>query len=280
MARLIGIIANRPDLCGRFVAVEGPGLRARQHAGVPWSWGIGFQQNGELLMKRRPLDDRHAIGLPEMLGDVQSDLVLAHVRRPTVGALRTENTHPFRYQQWLFADTGTITGFDRIRGRMLESLPDFLRRAIRGETDSEVMFHLFLSFLHDAAKLDDPTATARDAARALRASHDLVQRLARDASLPPSPLNVIVAQPEFLLAARFGPPMAFRLLKGREGLTPLYGVEGVSSARASDLDPCRLSVVASDFEGDEVPTAWTPLADGAMMAFTRTDEPTVLSLVA
>ena len=37
--------------------------------------------------------------------------MIGHVRAATVGNLRTENTHPFRYRQWLFAHTGTVDGY-------------------------------------------------------------------------------------------------------------------------------------------------------------------------
>ena len=57
MARLFGIIGNRPDLTGRVLAFEADALRARSK-GVPLGWGLGFYQGGEVLMRRRPIDER------------------------------------------------------------------------------------------------------------------------------------------------------------------------------------------------------------------------------
>ena len=106
-------------------------------------------------MRRRPIDDRDEIDLAKLCADVRADVVLGHVRSATVGTLRTENTHPFRYRQWLFAQTGTVSQFDAIRDRLIASVPEFLRGGIRGETDAEIVFHVFLSFLHDAGRLND-----------------------------------------------------------------------------------------------------------------------------
>src|SRR5579883_1618613 len=135
MARLFGIIGNRPDLAARVLASEAEALRARSK-GAPLGWGLGFYQGGEVLMRRRPIDDRAEIDVAKLAADVRADLVVGHVRTATVGALRTENTHPFRYRQWLFAQTGTVAQFDQVRERMLGSVPEFLRAGIRGETDS------------------------------------------------------------------------------------------------------------------------------------------------
>ena len=61
----------------------------------------------------------------------------------------------FGFDVGRFAHRGTIVAFDDIRERLSESLPDFLRRNIRGQTDSEYLFHAILSFVHDAGQLDN-----------------------------------------------------------------------------------------------------------------------------
>src|SRR5580692_11709033 len=138
MARLFGIIGNRPDLTARVLAFESEALRARSK-GEPLGWGLGFYQGGEVLIRRRPLDERPELDIASLAADVRADLLIGHVRHATVGALRTENTHPFRYRQWLFAQTGTVPAFERVRDRLVESVPEFLRGGIRGETDADGM---------------------------------------------------------------------------------------------------------------------------------------------
>ncbi len=277
MARLLGLIGNRPDLCNRFADHERRLLHShRDSPEVDWAWGVGFYQAGEVLLKRRPLDERTELDIADMITDVRSDILITHVRRATVGDLRTDNTHPFRYRQWMFADTGTVDDFGSVREPLLEALPKFLRRSLRGDTDSELLFHLFLSFLHDAGKLDFPTVTPEDVFPALKSSLALLDRIGREAEVEPSSLNILLTTPEYLIAAHRGAPMAYRLLKGREDFEPLFGGDGPSKLRMPDLEPCRLAVVASDFRGGATPEGWTPLPEGGMAAFKRTGEPTIV----
>src|SRR5689334_3936939 len=112
MARLFGLIGNRADLAGRIFHAEAEALRvqskplpveARTQAGSQFGWGIGIYQGEEVLMRRRPVDDRVELDVAQLAKEIRSDLLIAHVRSATVGAPRTENTHPFRYRQWLYA---------------------------------------------------------------------------------------------------------------------------------------------------------------------------------
>ena len=125
MARLIGLIGNRADLAARVLASESEALQvsSAHFSGKGTSsslgWGIGFYQGGEVLMRRRPIDDHATVDVAKVAGDVRADVLVGHVRNATVGSLRTENTHPFRYRQWLFAQTGTLPSFEAIRDRLL-----------------------------------------------------------------------------------------------------------------------------------------------------------------
>lgn len=276
MARLVGFIANRPDLCNRFAEHERDALRVSNGDGEARGWGVGFFHGGEILLKRRPLDDRAEIDLSEMIAEVRSDILIAHVRRATVGTTRTDNTHPFRYRHWIFANTGTVGGFGDVRTRLLESLPQFLQRALRGDTDSELLFYLYLSFLHDAGQLGDQVVPPKDVFAALKSSLGLVNRIASEAGQGDMHTNILLATPDYLVAAHRGAPMGYRVLAGREDFEPLLGEQGRGRLRMPDLEPCRLCVVASDFDDGQVPADWTEVPHGAMMAFTRTHEPTIL----
>jgi len=272
------MIANRPDLCNRFAEYERAVLHAhREQIDEQWGWGVGFFQAGEILLKRRPIDEQRDRDFADMIDDVRSDILIGHVRRATVGSLRTDNTHPFRYRQWLFASTGTVDGFDQVRPQLYETLPKFLRRSLRGDTDSELLFHLFLSFLHDAGKLDRPAVATEDVFPALKSSLTLLDRMARDAHLGPSAINVLLATPEYLVAARRGTAMAYRQLAGREAFEPMFIDSGPGKLRMPDLEPCRLSVVAANFEQNPPPAEWTELPRRGMIAFTRTGEPTLVA---
>lgn len=283
MSRLVGFIGNRPDLGPRALAAERLVARLPGPDSGGTSWGLGFYQAGEILLKRRPIDDRRELPLGDLVKDLRADVLVAHVRTPTVGALRTENTHPFRYRQWLFAHTGTIPAFKKLSGRLRDSLPQFLERDIKGDTDSEVLFHLFLSFLHDAGTLDRPDTSSGEVRAALRSTFSVVEQLCAEEGQRPAPSNLLVACSEHIVAVHGAhadaktdaPAMAFRRYATRSELERLFGDSELGRLRVSDLGSARLSVVASDFEDDRPPSGWTRLEPRSIATFSRTEAPQI-----
>jgi predicted glutamine amidotransferase len=271
MARMFGFIGNRSDLGARVLELNANVLRVKREPGDPLGWGIGFYQSGEVLLRRRPIDERPVIDLAEAAENVRTDVLIGHVRHASVGALRTENTHPFRYRTWLFAQTGTIEGFDRLRERLLASMPEFLRRNVRGETDSELFFYLFLSFLHDAAHLGENNIASEHIAAALRASISLVDRLSAEEGHAENCGNILVTNGELLVSVHRNGLMAYRVLKGRHDVEELLGEESLRKIRIPSIDSTRFSLIASELE--DVPAGWTQVEDRCIVTLTRTDEP-------
>lgn len=275
MARLLTFISNRPDVGVRAIEMERRYLTARAKAGAPLGWGVGFYQSGEILLKRRPLDDRGEVDLAPITKDVRADVLLAHVRNGTIGAPRTENTHPFRFRQWLFAQTGTVETFAALRGRILESLPVFLARDVKGDTDSELIFHLFLSFLHDSGQLDRPSVAPAAARGALSSCLALVDRLCAEQGAAASGLNIVLTCNDYVLALHGGAKMAYRVYAGRSEMDRLLSDGGLHKSRAPDEARGHLTVLASDFEDDLLPPGWTGVQERAIVTLTRTDAPQI-----
>ncbi|HKO47461.1 MAG TPA: class II glutamine amidotransferase [Polyangiaceae bacterium] len=273
---MFGFIGNRPDLGARVLEANATLLRARRTAGDPLGWGLGFYQSGEVLLRRRPIDDRDEIDLVEAAGDIRTDVLIGHVRRASVGGLRTENTHPFRYRMWLFAQTGTIFGFDRLRERLLASQPEFLRKNVRGETDSELFFYLFLSFLHDAGHLSDAHVAPEHAAGALRASISLVDRLSAEEGHPANSGDILVTNGEQLLAVHREGTLGFRVWNGRRDIEELLGEDGVRKARIPSIESTHFSLIASEL--DATPVGFREVAPQSIVTLSRTDEPRVEAL--
>jgi predicted glutamine amidotransferase len=271
MARMFGFIGNRADLGARVLELNASVLRVRPKPGDNFGWGIGFYQAGEVLLRRRPIDERTIIDLAEAAANVRTDVMIGHVRRATVGPLRTENTHPFRYRSWLFAQTGTIVGFERLRDRLLESQPEFLRRNIRGDTDSEMFFYLFLSFLHDAGHLNDAHVAPEHVATAVRASISLVDRLSAEEGHPENRGDILVTNGEHMLAVHRNGTLAYRVLRGRQDVEELLGHESIRQARIPSIDSTHFTVVASELE--TIPAGWTLVESPRIVTLTRTDDP-------
>jgi glutamine amidotransferase len=287
MARLFGLIGNRPDLAGRVLALESDALRVQAralgHEGTlsPLGWGLGFYQGGEVLMRRRPLDDHDVIDLAQLAADVRADVLIGHVRSATVGALRTENTHPFRYRQWLFAQTGTLPRFESIRERLVATVPGFLRGNLRGETDAELVFHVFLSFLHDAGKLDDGSVSAAAASDAMRASLAMVDAMAAEVDAGSGKVNVVVTNGEVLVAAHKNDKDAGRMylreLSGKIDADTLIGDDVQLRRRAPELARMRFTLLVSDTD-EELRGRWKAVPAGALVTASRAEAPTVEAL--
>ncbi len=278
MARLLAFIGNRPDLGTKAVHVEEAALTVHARPGVQYGWGVGFYQGGEVLLRRRPLDDRATLTLSDITAGAVADVLLSHVRAATVGTLRSENTHPFRYRQWLFACTGTLDQFDRLKGRLSDAIPGFLTKNIRGETDSELIFHLFLSFLHDAGELDRASAPPDVVVNALRSTLSLIDGLAAEEGASPAALNIILASPDFVVGIHRSPEtMAFHVVEGQREFERLIGQGGLGRMRLPGLSNCRLALLASDFD-EPPPPHWTHVPASSVITLTRLAPPEIQAL--
>lgn len=84
--------------------------------------------------------------LRELAGHIESRLFLAHVRAATGTPVEQTNCHPFRHGRWLFVHNGYIDDYVRLRRELLLAVDPGLFPSIEGTTDSELMFHLALTF--------------------------------------------------------------------------------------------------------------------------------------
>jgi glutamine amidotransferase len=84
--------------------------------------------------------------------------VFAHIRASTGGAIQETNCHPFRYGEWLWMHNGFIAELPTVHRDLALAVDTSLFPLIEGSTDTELFFHLALTFgLED----DPPDAVAR-----------------------------------------------------------------------------------------------------------------------
>ncbi len=96
--------------------------------------------------------------LKDLARHLVSPLVFAHVRASTGGAIQQTNCHPFRRGKWLWMHNGLIREFAMVKRDLVFAVDPSLYAEIEGSTDSEVFFHLALTFgLED----DPPAAVER-----------------------------------------------------------------------------------------------------------------------
>ncbi|CAN5718168.1 class II glutamine amidotransferase [soil metagenome] len=285
MARLFGLIGNRADLASRALASEATALRVHSK-GTALGWGIGFYQGGEVLMRRRPIDDHATVEIAKVIGDVRADVLVGHVRNATVGALRTENTHPFRYRQWLFAQTGTLPSYEAIRDRLLSSVPEFLRSSIRGESDAEILFYVFLSFLHDAGRLNDGISDPSHVRDALRSCVAVVDGMAAEVGGPASQINVLVSNGENIFALHRGAQMGYRLFSGKGDADALIDEDLNLRRKTPELEQMHFVLLASDFDDDwslassnpGAQSRWKVVPERAIVTLERGKDPHIESI--
>lgn len=210
MGRLIGYMANRADRMRDAIYQERNILTRVSVPPGASGWGIGFYHGDEVLHKKRPVQEGELLDWEQIAGGVRSDCAILHLRQPTVGDFRPENAHPFRMRSWTFAHRGTIDRFDAMRDRFAETIPDFLRRNIRGQTDSEFLFHAILSFLHDAGHLDNPEVSHKQLLPAVSAAVTLVDRFCAEVGAKEeSQLGFLLTNGRSMVAFRDGAPMAY-----------------------------------------------------------------------
>lgn len=171
------------------------------------AWGLGFYQGGEVLLQRRPKPPTEPVDFYALVKDLRTDVIIGHVRQGTVGKPKNENTHPFRFRSWLFAHHGTLPDFEGVRDELLRAVPDFLRRNIRGQTDSEHLFHVMLAFLHDAGKLDDQQVSTAQVRDAVRGALALVEKAAGKPASDAMECALALTNGRILVATRHGAPV-------------------------------------------------------------------------
>jgi len=193
-------------------------------AGGAGGWGLGYFRSGRVLLRIEPREQGEELDVVRIFSGLEADVALLHSREATVGPVRRENTHPFKFQDWLFAHNGTVAGFEVFRQKVLDAMPPFIHRSLRGDTDSEHLFHLFLSFLYDAGTLgraDAGTAPIRDA---LQQALTTVDNFAQQAGYAPSPHSIVLSDGYSLVALSRGVQICYTLIEG-----------------VRDCDVCRIS---------------------------------------
>ncbi len=132
---------------------------------------------------------------------VESPAIVAHVRGAKGATAATEaNCHPFSFGALSFVHNGLIAQFPRLRRALLDELSEEAFESIRGSTDSE---HLFALFLDRNQGLDEVEDGADRLAQSLVATlRDLKVLLAAYDVVAPSVLNLAITDGDHLVAIR------------------------------------------------------------------------------
>ena len=100
---------------------------------------------------------------------IESPLFFSHVRAAAGPPIQQTNCHPFRHQNWLFMHNGVLAGFRDVKRELTFAVDPSLYPDIQGTTDSEVLFHLALTF-----------GLAEDPVKGMTKAVEMVEAVGRD----------------------------------------------------------------------------------------------------
>ncbi len=213
MSKLFACMCNQPK---RLSAALAP-VRATLVAEPPVSrWGLAYSQSGDVLLVRTPKSSDKPVDLAAPLAEIPTDCAIAQSLRDTGEGIPggTDNTPPYRFRRWMFAMSGNLDISDTggIAARLIEHVPEYMRRNIKGRTGAELVFHVFLAMLHDEGSVDDPNLPVASTRRALAATLKLVAAEVAKGTVTAPLGNVALSNGRSMVLARIDEPLRLRRL--------------------------------------------------------------------
>ena len=131
----------------------------------------------------------------------RSGHIFAHVRAASPGSAIAElNCHPFRVDRFLWMHNGTVAGYVEFREWARRRLSRKAFSRLRGSTDSELLFALFLDLWEETGASREPL----DLAEALRKTLQLITESLEGLGVhEPSNLNIAVTDGQTMVASRY-----------------------------------------------------------------------------
>jgi predicted glutamine amidotransferase len=190
--------------------------------------------------------------LREIAGQIETPLFLAHIRAATGTPVEETNCHPFRYGHWLFMHNGFIDGYHGLRRDLLLAVAPKYFGNIEGTTDSEIMFHLALTFGLEEEPLP-----------ALERAAGFIEETGRAHGVAePLQMTVAVSDGERLYAARYASGPVVNSLYVTEDATAVRDLYPDDPRLQSFSDEAR--AVVSEPLGD-LPGLWHEIPAGTAL---------------
>jgi predicted glutamine amidotransferase len=267
MCRLLGVVSSESTDYG-FSLREAPRSLATLSREHPHGWGLAVHdasRGWDVLRHASCAGDDARFG--EAASRARGRVLVAHVRKATVGATSLANTHPFRRGAWVFAHNGTIVDTSWLEQR---TSPERARE-IEGETDSERFFAYLLTVL------DDLGATGGSGDQVAAVDRALAAALAAMVARPGfGAINFLLSDGAVLYAHRLGRTL-FVLERGRgDAVRPSRPLPDTGAVLETPWSSRRIAVLlASERISDE---PWEELPEGALVRVDRTEHPSWTTL--
>jgi glutamine amidotransferase len=233
----------------------------RSHAD---GWGISCYEDGHPWVEKYDTaahqDERFSLTAERLYAKI----VIAHVRRATVGKHSRFNSHPFTYGPWTFAHNGTLKGFGQLESELAaETDADLLARR-KGETDSEMIFYWLLTRMRRLDGSGEIPEPRFDQVTGLlcEAIPELDRRSDRTDSPRTTRLNFLLSDGRSLFATRLRNPLHGVV---RDGIRDCE-ICGIPHVHHDSLKRYRAVVLASEPISHE---DWQEIPDGSVVGVTE-----------
>jgi glutamine amidotransferase len=298
VSHLVAYFGNEPEnlACALFSArgalyskVASDGQRAERNDG----FGLGFVQGGDVLLRKRPRAETSEVDLYGLARDTRAEALVGRVGLAQSGpsgsaegtsdaSVRAEDADPFRFRSWLFGSVSDVSpiAFEGVRERVLESIPSFLRRNVRGLSMSEHFFHLFLAFLHDAGLLDQPTPPPTAVHVALRNALAFVDRELVSGGSPSLKIALVATNGRCFVATGCAYPMRYLHVEGISDCPVCHAANDrsdVRSGRRIQHEALRAVVVEANRDVASRP-GWHEIPDRSALIVGADRQPIISSL--
>jgi glutamine amidotransferase len=268
VSHLVAYLGNEPEhmtcaLVSARAALSSPAPSpADTSASELAGWGLGFVQGGEVLLQKRPRAERANIDFFNLARDLRADAFIARGGLGDEVPVSAEDADPFRFRWWLMGSVGRPRALEPVRERVLASIPDFLRRNIRGKSGGELFFHLFLAFLHDDGALETQLLNPAPVARALRESNSFVEQMLAEAGAPSAAIAAVVTNGRCLVARSVAFPIQYLRTTGINDCTVCRQKHHTNGdGRRYAHEGLRAVVVEAD-PASPMRAGWTTVAAG------------------
>jgi glutamine amidotransferase len=206
--KLFACMCNQPLRLWAALAPVRPVLLAQPPVS---RWGLAYSQSGDVLLVRTPKSSAKPVDLAGPLAEIPTDCAIGQAVLDERFS-GTDNTPPFRFRRWMFAQSGQ-PDLDAIGPRLLEHIPEYLRRNLKGKSPGELVFHVFLAMLHDEGAVDEPNLPVHTTRRALAATIKLVSSEQARAGIPEGGLgNMFASNGRSMIIAHNETPLRLRRL--------------------------------------------------------------------
>jgi predicted glutamine amidotransferase len=216
---------------------------------------------------------------------VASPCVMAHVRAASPGSeVNQANCHPFGYGGYLLMHNGHVGAFRKVRRRILETLTDEAFNVVKGSTDTEHLFAVFVDeIIRNGCPVDPGASGDADGQGAMELALRLSAAIARVLAVvhehgggDPSFLNVAVADGKHVAVCRFADhpqedPESLHLLHGE-----MYEPAGRRFPQRRAEDEGEAMVVSSERLTED--PRWRDVPANAMVVLDRHAAPRILPM--